>query len=128
MGIGLIYKDTVQIVKPVLAADGYATESIGQIETVPALFISNTGYSHVSHQDAIDSDAEIYVDPTHWFVEQNFNRLEGMMVIAPRFGSSDEESWYRIITVRVGEDKLLGNTIDNVLVFLKKAVEIPYVS
>lgn len=128
MGIGLTYKDTVQIVKPVLPNDGYATEMIGQIETVPALFISNTGFSHNSNQNAIDSDAEIYIDPTHWFVQENYNRLEGMMVIAPRFGAPNEEAWYRIITVRVGEDKLLGNTIDNILVFLKKAVEIPYVS
>ena len=128
MGIGLIYKDTVQIVKPVLPTDGYATESIGQIEEVPALFISNTSYSHAQNMSAIDSDAEIYIDPTHWFVVENFNRLEGMMVIAPRFGSQDEEAWYRIVSVRVGEDKLLGNTIDNILLSLKKAVEIPYVS
>ena len=126
--IGLEYKDTVQIVKPVLPSDGYTTESIGQIESVPALFISNTGHSHSNNQNAIDSDAEIYIDPEHWFVQANYNRLEGMMVIASRFDSPNIESWYRIIKVRVGEDKLLGNTIDNVLLFLKKTTEIPYVS
>lgn len=128
MGIGLTYKDTVQIVKPILPSDGYPTESIGQIEEVPALFISNTAFSHANNQNAIDSDAEIYIDPEHWFVQENFNRLEGMLVIAQRFGSSAPEAWYRIITVRVGEDKLLGNTIDNILLFLKKSTEIPYVS
>lgn len=111
-----------------MPADGYPQESIGQVEDVPALFISNTRFSHITNQDAIDSDAECYVDPTHWFVAEQNQRLEGMLVIAQRFGSTAPESWYRISAVRVGEDKLLGNTIDNVLLFLKKSTEIPYVS
>ena len=128
MGIGLTYKDSVTLVKPVLPLDGYTTEIVGETAVVPCLLISNTRYTHNSNRNEIQSDAEVYIDPENQFVIDNVNRLEGMMVIADRFGSDDAQSWYRIITVRVGEDKLLTDTIDNILCFLKKSTEIPYVS
>lgn len=126
MGIGLTYKDTIQLIDPVI--DEYGTEKIGQVETVPALFIQNTGWAHSNNQDAIDSDGEIYIDPEHWFVLENANRLEELLVIANPFGASNGDSWYRIIDVMVGQDKLLSNTIDNIKLELKKTTEIPYVS
>lgn len=122
------YKDTVQLVKPVVSTDGYATEVVGEIESVSALFIENTGWSHGSNQAVIDSDAECYIDPTNSFVLENKFRLEGYMLIANPFDGDEEEAWYRVTTVRVGQDKLLGNHVDNVLLMLKKTTEIPYVS
>lgn len=124
--IGLDYLDTIYLVDPVL--DEYGNEKIGQVETVPALFIQNTGWSHQNNQDAIDSSGEIYIDPTHWFVEENAYRLEELLVIANPFGASNADSWYRIIDVTVGQDKLLGNEIDNVRLELKKTAELKYVS
>lgn len=124
--IGLTYLDSIQIVDPVV--DSYGAQKIGQVETVPCLFISRTGSAHTANADGIVSDAELYIDPTHWFVQDNWNRLEEMLVIAARFGADAEESWYKIINVRVGEDKLLTNNIDNILVGLKKTTEIQYVS
>lgn len=126
---GLIdYKDTIQLIKPVLKTDGYGTEAISSIETVSCLFIENTRWSHSQNQAAIESDAECYVDPTDDFVVENEYRLEGFLVIANPFNGSEDEAWYRVITTRVGQDKLLSNTVDNVLLFLKKTVRIPYVS
>lgn len=124
--IGLDYKDTVSLVDPVI--DEYGAEKIGRIETVPALFIQRTGWSHQNNQDAIDSDAEIYIDINDEFVADNYYRLEEMLVIANPFGASNSDSWYRIIGVTVGQDKLLGNDIDNVRLDLKKTTELPYVS
>lgn len=126
MSICLDYKDTVQLVLPVI--DSYGSEKIGQVETVNCLFISNTGWSHSNNQNAITSDAELYIDPSHWFVQENYNRLEEMLVIASRFGSDSGESWYKITNVVVAEDKLLCNEIDNIKIGLKKTTEIQYVS
>lgn len=124
--IGLTYLDSIQLIDPVV--DSYGAPRIGQVETVPCLFISRTGSAHAANAEGIVSDAELYIDPTHWFVEQNHNRLEEMLVISARFSADSDESWYKIINVRVGEDKLLTNNIDNILVGLKKTTELKYVS
>lgn len=122
----LDYKDTVQLVDPLV--DEYGGEKIGRVETVNGLFISNTGFNHTSNQSGINSDAELYIDPEHFFVREVYKRLEGMLIIANRYNSEEEESWYRVIDVSIGEDKLLSNQIDNVLLRLKKTTEIGYVS
>lgn len=124
--IGLDYKDTVNLVDPVI--DAYGAEKIGQVEQVPALFIQNTGWQHSDNQDAIDSDGEIYIDPTHWFVVENAYRLEELLVIANPLGGATADAWYRITDVTVGQDKLLTNQIDNIKLELKKSTELPYVS
>lgn len=124
--IGLDYKDTIYLVDPVI--DEYGAEKIGQVEEVPALFIQNTGWEHQSNQDAITSNGEIYIDPEHWFVIANANRLEELLVIANPFGASSADSWYRVNDVTVGQDKLLTNQIDNIRLELKKTSELGYVS
>lgn len=128
MSIPLNYKDTVQLVKHKLTADGYATEVIDEIVEVKALFIENTGWQHGGYQTAVTSDAEVYINPKDSFVKANFNRLDGMLIIANRYGNRDQQQWYRIISVIIGEDKLLGNTIDNISCQLKKTTEIFRVS
>lgn len=126
--VQLDYKDTVQLVKTTLATDGYATEIIDEIEEVNALFISNTGWQHGNFRSDVISDAEVYLDHENEFVVENAYRLEGMYVIANRFEGSEELSWYKITQVIIGEDKLLGNEIDNVNCQLKKTSEVPGVS
>lgn len=120
------YKDTIQLIDPLV--DSYGSEKIGQVETVNCLFISRTGANHVANQAGITSDAELYIDPNHWFVSQNWNRLEEMLIIASEFGSPADESWYKITNINIGQDKLLCNNIDNILLQLKKTVKINYVS
>jgi hypothetical protein len=124
--IGLDYKDTISLIDPVI--DEFGNEKIGQVESIPALFIQNTGWSHQSNQDAITSNGEIYIDPEHWFVLANADRLEELLVIANPFGASNGDSFYRIVDVTVGQDKLLTNQIDNIRLELKKTAEILYVS
>lgn len=120
------YKDIVQIIKPI--ADGYGSEKIGEVESIPALYIQNTGWNRGPNRMDVTSDAEMYVDPTNSFVMENWNRLDGMLVIANPFSSPASDAWYRIVNVSIGQDKLLSNTIDNIRVQLKKTTEIPYVS
>lgn len=126
MSIGLTYNDSIRLVEPII--DNYGGERIGQIETVACIFISRSGTSHGTNQDAITTDASLYIDPTNNFVINNFNRLEEFMVIANRFNSVDSDSWYKVVNVSVGMDKLLENKIDNIKLSLKKTVGLSYVS
>lgn len=128
MGVALDYKDTVQLISTKLASDGYGTEIVDEVHDVQALFLTNTGWQHSNFQTSVTSDAEIYLDPEDEWVIENAYRLEGMYVLANRFGSSDGESWYKITQTIVGEDKLLDNEIDNVNCQLKKTAEVKYVS
>lgn len=126
MGVCIEYKDTIRLAEVVI--DGYGNEKLTNLESVPALFVQNTGFDHNNNQDAVTADAIAYIDPANEYIQSVFNRLEGMLVIANRFGSADSESWYRITDVAVGEDKLLDNRIDNIQVLLKKSTAINYVS
>lgn len=126
--VDLDYKDTVQVVKTHITTDGYGTEIIEEIADVEALFISNTGWQHGSFQTDVTSDAEVYLNPENDFIVANAYRLEGMYVVSNRFGDSEPLAWYKITQVIIGEDKLLGNEIDNVNCQLKKTSEVPGVS
>lgn len=128
MGIGLDYKDTVRLISTQLTSDGYGTEIVDEVHDVQALFLSNTGWQHGNFRTEILADAEVYLDPEDPFVIENAYRLEGMYILAERFGSDEDASWYKIEQVIVGEDKLLDNQIDNVNCQLKKTSEVPNVS
>lgn len=122
------YKDIINIYDYVI--DGYGTEKFTDFVSIPSMFFQNTGWANGSNMLEIDSDAYAYVDPENTFVKTNFNRLEGMMVEANPMGDTNTARvWYRIIDVNVGQDKLLCNKIDNIVIRLKKSTEIPqYVS
>lgn len=128
MSVPLDYKDTVSIVKTSLGSGGYATRVIDEIIEVPALFLANTGWAHGGNQAAVTSDAQVYLDPENEFVLNNYMRLEGMRLIYNKFGEDEEDSWYLIESVIIGEDKLLGNQVDNVQCTLKKTTAVDYVS
>lgn len=120
--VKLNYKDTITLIKTEI--DGWNKHSISHSESVSALFVSNTGYSRSSGQNIIDSTASVYVDPTNQFIKDNWNRLEEMYVVSRPYGGEYAESWYKITNVDVGQDKLLGNNIDNILLSLKKTTEL----
>ena len=119
--IGLEYKDTIQIAKK--SYNGYGDATTVESVTVPALFTQSTGSLQQSDSAYVTSDAQAYVDPENEFVKENGYRLEGMMVLASPFVTDASQSWYEITTVRVGQDKLLTNQIDNVEIFLSKSVQ-----
>ncbi len=122
------YKDNITFYDYVV--DGYGTERFNLTAVVPSMFFQNTGWAEAGNMVAVESDAYAYVDPENAFVKSNFNRLEGMMIEANPMGDLYESrTWYRVIDVTVGQDKLLCNKIDNIVVRLKKTTEIPqYVS
>lgn len=122
MTVCIDYKDIVTLVDP--SIDGYSNETIGDMKDVKGLFIQSTGWSHSSNNSNIDSDAYVYIDHSDEFVIERANRLEGILVVANPFGYESSKSWYRVVDVQIGQDKLLCNKIDNVLLSLKKSTEI----
>ena len=122
MSVSLNYKDTITIIDQ--SYDGYGDETIDSQAIVKSLFLQSTGQSHIDNVDSINTSAHAYIDPKNAFVLTNANRLEGMSVIANPFGAEETESWYKIIRVVVGMDKLLCNKIDNIHIYLKKSTEI----
>lgn len=123
----LEYQDSPTFVK--VTPGPYANDKvvIAQ-EVVPSTFLQNTGFSRANFQDAIDSDAVCYPDPNSQFIIDNFNRLEGMFIIEPLYGASDDAAWYKVIKVNVNRDHLLNNEIDNIRLLLKKTRPVPGVS
>jgi hypothetical protein len=123
----LHYQDTATFVK--VGSSGYANDkAVVEQEDVPVIFLQGTGFVHQNSQDAVTSDAIVYPDPSSQFVQDNWNRLEGMYLLAPLFGVDSDDGWYKITNVLVNRDHLLGNQIDNIECQLKKTRRIANVS
>lgn len=123
----LTYNDTSTFVK--VSADGYSNQkSVEEQEAVPVIFVQNTGFQRGSFRDSVTSDAICYPDPNNAFIKANHNRLEGMYILAPLFGIDDDQGWYKVISVTVNRDHLLGNTIDNIELAVNKTRPIQGVS
>lgn len=122
----MIYKDTVKLAE--VTSDGYGDETVNVLSSLNALFIQRSAVVRDNNIEGVASDATIYLDHTDPIVQTNSYRLEGMYIIAQPFGQEEQESWYRITGVSVGQRKLLDNTVDNVYCQLEKVAGLPYVS
>lgn len=111
-------KDTCQLAE--ISTDGYGDRTVTIMATVACLFLQHTGYSHANNTDLDQSDAHVYLDINNEEILGRSYRLEGTYLLINPFGYSNEESWYRIEKVVVGQRKLLTNEVDNVHAFLKK--------
>lgn len=115
----LCYKDTVKLVET-STPDGYGDVEPVVLTDLKCDFFTSTGFAHSNHVDIANSDAYAYIDENNPEVVARAYRLEGMFIVANLFGGVDNESWFKITTVRIGQDKLRFNKIDNVQIFLKK--------
>lgn len=124
MTLALTYPDTATFV--VVTSGTYAnSKTMAEQVEVPVIFLQDTNFQHAANQDGITADSVCYVDPFDaWILSKNY-RLEGMYIVAAIFG---EETWYKIESVTVNRDHLLGNVVDNVELLLKKSTPIPGVS
>lgn len=122
----MVLKDTVKLA--VTSSDMYGDQKVEVLATVKALFIQRTGTSHESNMNSYIADAVVYLNPKDDTVLSNGYRLEGMYVIANPFGQTEQESWYKIVGVNVGQRKLLTNEVDNIHCDLQKVAGLPYVS
>lgn len=123
----LTHKDSIVFV--VVSSTGYGNKkTVMEQHDVKGTFLQNTGFLHTNNQDIIDADAILYPNERDAFVMANHNRLEAMYVIAPMFGGDPAESWFKVTSVSVNRDHLLGNKIDNIQLTLKKTEALPGVS
>lgn len=119
----LNYQDTGTFYE--VGSGGYANnKTVASSSDVPIIFLQNTGFTHSQFQDGIDSDAICYVDPSNTFIQDNYNRLEGMYLKAAMFGAPGVISWFKVESVTINRDHLLGNQIDNIELSLKKTKEL----
>lgn len=118
--------DTVKLAT--LTTDGYGDKTVSVLTDVDALFIQRTNVNHNSNIETVQSDAVVYLDPTNEVVLDNAYRLEGMYIIAQPFSQTEQESWYKIVTVNIGQRKLLDNVVENIHCLLDKAAGVAYVS
>ena len=114
------YQDTVHLVS--LAVDGYNDKVVEADVLVKALFHLGASYRNEDSDTLHESDAHVYLDHKNSEVLSAIYRLEGWYIVpvATPFTHHQEESWYRIEKVVVGQRKLLNNNVDNVHCFLKK--------
>lgn len=127
MNMELNYPDTATFVK-VTAGTYRGSRVVSEQDAVPVIFVQNTGLNQSNFQDTINSDAICWPDPTNEFIVDNFNRLEGMFILAPLFDVDDDDGWYRVESVTVNRDHLISNQIDNIECRLKKTSRIAGVS
>lgn len=127
MTLKLNYRDTATFVR--VGSGNYKNDkAVIEQANVPVIFIQNTGFLNNEFQENVDADAVCYPDFTNAFLISNDYRLEGMYVLAPLFGASSDEGWYKVINVTVNRNHLLDTDIDNVQLLLKKSTPIGNIS
>ena len=108
----LTYKDDLTIYET--GQDGYGDFSILKEVPVKGLFLQGTSSSFQSDTESIATDAHVYLDIENGFIKQNAFRLEGLFIKCNTLNGLDNESWYRIVSAKVGQRKLLDNELNNV--------------
>lgn len=108
----LTYKDDLTIYET--GQDGYGDFSILKEIPVKGLFLQGTSSSFQSDTESIATDAHVYLDIENDFIKQNAFRLEGLFIKCNTLNGLDNESWYRIVSAKVGQRKLLDNELNNV--------------
>jgi hypothetical protein len=111
-------KDICQLAQ--LSEDGYGDRTVETLATVDCLFLQNTGYTHANNTNLSTSDAHVYLDIENEEIKSRGYRLEGIYLLINPFSADENESWYKISSVVVGQRKLLNNEVDNVHAFLQK--------
>ena len=119
--VELKLKDTVKLADT--SSDMYGDKVAVVLTDVKALFLQSTGAIRGTNTEIISSDAHVYLDKNNPEIRGRGYRVEGMYIIANPFGIDNDESWYRIERVEVGQRKLLANDVNNVHAFLKKVAK-----
>lgn len=115
----LTYKDNVLLIDT--TPDMYGDMAVSHMEHLRGLFVQGTSQSRSGYVDTISTDAHVYLDIENEFVKANAFRLEGMYVVVNLFGGDENQQWFKISSVKVGQRKLLGNEVNNVHCHLTKS-------
>ncbi len=123
--ICLEFPDSIVLVKTTV--NSYGKPVYDSEADVACIFVRDTGYLHNANQNAIDSDAVAYCDPTTPFLITNEFRVEEYLVVVD-WNEPEQDSWYKVTSVAVHRDSQLTNQIDSVELTLKKTTGIARVS
>lgn len=114
--------DVVQIAETI--RDGYGDASAIILGEIEACFLQGSGSIHSNNADIAESDAHVYLDIYNEVLIEKGYKIEGLYIIASPFNEGDDDNWYRITRVKVGQRKLLNNEVDNVHAYLKKVAKL----
>lgn len=106
-----------------VSTDGYGDRTIDTLTEVDCLFNHSNGYGHANGVDYPESDANVYLDIYNEVVMSEGYNLKGKYIMCNALGGSEDDSWYRIVEVQIGQRKLLTNEVDNVHAFLTKVAK-----
>lgn len=112
MNLLLEYKDPVLLIEA--AQDGYGDNTIKHIEHLNGLFRLGMSQAESNYVERLGTDAHIYLDIANEFVKANAYRLEGMYIVANLQGGRENQAWYKISSVTLGQRKLLDNAYNNI--------------
>src|SRR5258705_499674 len=82
------------------------------VATVPAAIDLKAVASRGRNREQIDGTPRVYVDPEGGFVQDNYYRLEGALVVMALFGADSGQSWWRVTKAEVARSHQLDNEID----------------
>lgn len=115
-------RDTARLAQVV--SDGYGDKTVEVLTNIACLFLQSTSSIHSPNVDIKESDAHVYLDIEDTVIKGKGYRIEGMYLIIDPLGGTDDDSWYKITRVVVGQRKLLTNEVDNVHAFLRRVAKL----
>lgn len=117
----IVMRDMGKIVK--FGKDGFGDKVLEEVTDIECLFLQSTSRSHASNAEISASDAHVYLDIDNPAIKGLGYKIEGMYFCTNPLGTEENDSWYKIARVIVGQRKLINNEVDNVHAFLEKVVE-----
>lgn len=92
----------------VQADDFGDAETLGAAHDVKALVEDTQGFENADHLDSLTGSLLAFISPTDPYYLERGGKLYGLVAQFSRFGTLDDQSWYRIASVRPGESLING--------------------
>lgn len=102
MNTNLVLNHTLHIYN--LKADEFGdAQTLGDSVEMKALVEDTQGWENGGVEDTNTGTLLAYVSPTDPYFLERGGKLYGLVVQFSRFGTLDDQSWYRVASVRPGE-------------------------
>jgi hypothetical protein len=95
---------------------------------VSAIVEQNVNFTHSNYRDELNADARALVDPADSFVIGEAYRLEELIVLFNPYGGVEEQQWFKVNAVTVGQYHQTTGEVNTVNLTLQKTRALEYVS
>lgn len=115
------YRDKVKLFRTV--KNGYGMDSLPDpehYEEMCGLYVQVTNFNHNDNTDGISVEHILHLPPDNEFLQENGYRIEQMVVSISPFGTKEQYQMFRIASVNVARDVLIGNEVHNIECALTK--------